>query len=163
MTLLGRTRALTRQEWRVLLEAAALTPVAAAAVRGLPLPKAVDLVLIVAGCRRPQQAVGAGTPLPSLDRLAALVEWSASRLGAQCLVQALVLQAVLRRRGVRSDVVLGAAPGGPAQGRAASGLLAHAWVEHEGAVLMGAAAVPAVTYAPLCRLSGDRTGEGALA
>ena len=160
ITLLGRTRALTRPEWRVLLEAAALTPLAAAAVRGLPLPKAVDLVLTVAGCRRRRQAVAAGTSLPSLDRLATLVEWSASRLRAQCLVQALVLQAVLRRRGVCADVVLGAASGGPAQDRAASGLLAHAWVEHDGAVLMGAAAVP---YVPLCRLSGDRTGEGALA
>ncbi len=151
---LHRTRLLTRQEWRVVLEAAALTPLAAVAVRLVPLPSAAAFVLTVAGCRRLRPAADAGAESPSLDRLAVLVEWIASRCRAQCLVRAVVLQAVLRRRGVRSDVVLGAAAGGPVPDRAAGGLLAHAWVEHNGLVFMGAAAV---RYVPLFRLSGDGT------
>ena len=159
MTLLARTRALTGREWRVLIETAALTPVAAVAVRGLPLPKAVELVLACARCRRPSRPVGGGPTALSADRMATLVGWGASRLGAQCLVQAIVLQAVLRRRGVRSDVVLGVAPGGPIPAGAPIRLRAHAWVEHDGAVLMGAVAVP---YEPLCRLSGDSARAGAI-
>jgi Transglutaminase-like superfamily len=160
MTLLARTRALTGQEWLVLLEAAALTPVAAMAVRGLPLPKAVAFVRVVNFGRCVSPLARTDTPLLALDRLSTLVEWSASRFGARCLVQAIVLQATLRSRGVRSDLVVGAAPGEAAQtleGSSLRALVAHAWVEHEGSVLMGGAEVQ---YVPLYRLSSDPATEG---
>ena len=160
MALLGRTRRLTRHEWRVVLEAAALTPVAAAAVRGLPLPKAVGLLRRVARVRRASRPIGSGVASLTPDRVATLVEWVGSVLSARCLVRALVLHAVLSRRGEPSEVVVGAAPDGPAPGVRGGGLLAHAWVEHQGTVLMGAAAVP---YVAVCRLGGDALEEEALA
>ena len=161
MTRLARTRALTGQEWRVLLEAAALTLVAAVAVRGLPLPKAVDLVRACTPGSRSSAPAGTTTPLP-LDRLSTLVGWTASRLGAQCLVQAMVLQAILRRRGVAADVVVGAAAGSPPVpgDRTVRRLLSHAWVEHEGTVLMGATGV---AYVPICRLGSEAHPDEALA
>jgi hypothetical protein len=68
---------------------------------------------------------------------------------AHCLVKAVVLHWVLRRRGVDSAVVLGVAAG-------ASTPSAHAWLEHGGRVLLGAGVVP---HAPLCRFgAGSRTG-----
>jgi hypothetical protein len=155
MTLLARTRALGGGEWRVLLEAAALTPVAALAVRGLPLPKAIGLVRAFSLADPSTPPPGTRVPSLALDRLSTLVEWTASRLGARCLVQAIVLQAILRRRGMRADVVVGAAadPSQPVAGnRSARPLAAHAWVEYEGAVLIGAAEIP---YVPLCRLTCD--------
>lgn len=163
MTLLARTRTLTRQEWLVLLEAAALTPVAAIAVAGLPLPRAVDFVHAVSRSRRVRLSVRSGLPPLRLDRLSLLAGWSASRLGGRCLVQAIVLQAVLRRRGVRTEVVVGAAAGGHEDARRPRlqrEFAAHAWVEHEGRMLLGAADAP---YVALYRLTGDPVPDKVLA
>jgi hypothetical protein len=51
---------------------------------------------------------------------------------SRCLVRALVLLAVLARRGVRSELVIGVAPG--------PSFAAHAWIEHRGLPLLPAGA-----------------------
>jgi Transglutaminase-like superfamily len=49
---------------------------------------------------------------------------------SRCLVRALVLLAVLARRGVRTELVIGVSPG--------PSFAAHAWVEHRGLPLLPA-------------------------
>src|SRR5438874_1247449 len=73
------------------------------------------------------------SPVPT-DRVRWAVEATSSRVpGAVCLTQALALQILLGRRGQASELRLGVARGeGP-------GLEAHAWLESEGRILIGAA------------------------
>ncbi len=154
MTTLARTRALTLEEWCVLAEAVALTPPAAVAVRLATLPGAAAFVQALNFSRTGSPARPRGFTLAP-GRLSALVEFGASRLGVRCLVQAIVLQAVLRRRGLRADVVVGTttrAPQAATGGDPVSRIAAHAWVEYEGAVIMGATGV---SHVPLYRLSGN--------
>ena len=154
MTTLARTRALTLEEWCVLAEAVALTPVAAVAVRLATLPGAAAVVQSVNFSRSGSRAKPRDVTLAP-GRLSALVEFGASRLSVRCLVRAIVLQAVLRRRGIWADVVVGTAPNVPqpaAGDDSVSRIAAHAWVEYAGTVLMGATSV---SYVPLYRLSGD--------
>jgi len=154
MTTFARTRALTLEEWCVLAEAVALTPVAAVAVRLATVPGAAAFVQALNFSRSGSHAKPRDFTLAP-GRLSALVEFGASRLGVRCLVQAIVLQAVLRRRGIWADVVVGTTPSvaqAAAGGDSVSRIAAHAWVEYEGAVLMGATVV---SYLPLYRLSGN--------
>lgn len=154
MTTLARTRALTRVEWCVLAEALALTPVAAVAVRLATLPGAAAFVQAL-GVSRSGSRANPRDFTVAPERLSALVEFGVSRLGVRCLVQAIVLQAVLRRRGIWADVVVGTTPSIPqaaAGGDSVSRIAAHAWVEYEGALLMGATVV---RYVPLYRLTGN--------
>jgi hypothetical protein len=66
-------------------------------------------------------------------------------LNATCLKQALALCAVLARRGIQTQVFIGAA-------RATEGQLdAHAWLECQGKVLLGEPAPG--RYSTLCALS----------
>jgi hypothetical protein len=51
---------------------------------------------------------------------------------SSCLVQSLAVDAMLRRRGVRSAIYLGVQPPGGGT------LAAHAWVVHDGEVVFGA-------------------------
>ena len=79
------------------------------------------------------------------DRAAYLVEL-ASRFQLRrpsCLQKALVLYRLLRGRGVRVDLVIRAK-------KARKGLAAHAWLEHQGHIILGAA--EAACYAPLLAL-----------
>ena len=79
------------------------------------------------------------------DRAAYLVE-VASQLQLRkptCLHKALVLYGLLRRKGVEVDLVIGAK-------KAADALAAHAWLEHQGHIILGAA--EAACYAPLLAL-----------
>jgi hypothetical protein len=50
---------------------------------------------------------------------------------ATCLAQALTLQALLSREGIRSDLAIGVARGDE------SGIAAHAWLEIDGMVIIG--------------------------
>jgi hypothetical protein len=63
-----------------------------------------------------------------------------------CLKKALVLFALLARRGVKAQVIVGAA-------KSDGKLDAHAWIEHQGQVIMGGPARE--RYSTLCRLDGD--------
>jgi hypothetical protein len=144
MRRLRSAAALSPQEWVVVLEAFVLTPLAAVAVRSLRLDR---VVVLFARGRVRRADVDASDPL----RTAALVDSVASCLFARCLVKAVVLHGVLRRRGVDSAVVLGFATG-------ASTPSAHAWLEHGGRVLLGAGLV---AHAPLCRFGADSRSETA--
>jgi hypothetical protein len=63
-----------------------------------------------------------------------------------CLKKALVLFALLARRGVKARVILGTA-------KSDGKLDAHAWIEHEGRVVLGGPARE--RYSTLCHLDGD--------
>jgi hypothetical protein len=136
-----RTRSvlrLTGGDWRVVLEALFLTPLAAAAVRVLPLDRAVRLAMYGEPAR----------PAPVLTRrVASLASLTGACLGSSCLTRALVLQRMLQRRGVRSELVIGAR-------RRGRRLEAHAWLRHDGRILAGEAGHR--TYRVLCRLDGRR-------
>lgn len=78
----------------------------------------------------------------AVDRAARLVP------GAVCLCQALVVQTLLQRRGVSSELRIGVA-------RDASGaFIAHAWVEAEGVTVIGGATD--TSFVPLWTMEGDR-------
>lgn len=80
-----------------------------------------------------EPAMPTARPVP--ERLAWAVATAARRLpGATCLVQALTADAMLRRRGYRAAVRFGVRAG---RGRPHP-IEAHAWVECEGSVVLGA-------------------------
>jgi hypothetical protein len=89
-----------------------------------------DLPTVLAALRAPS---GPARPLPLADderRLAgaAVRVLRALPADARCLTRALVVLAMLARRGIAARLVIGVRPG-PAFG-------AHAWVEHDGCPLL---------------------------
>jgi hypothetical protein len=140
-------RHLTHPEWRVVAEACCAAPVASLAVRLLPLDRAVGLF----SSRSPSPSVASCVVQP--ERIAALVDRVLSCSSARCLAKALVLQWMLGRRGIASEVRIGVRRGdGP--------LRAHAWVERRGQVLIGQGCE---TYVPLWRGSAPRRRTGVAA
>ena len=129
-----RLGGLTPAERRVLMDAAMLTPVAALAVRAFRVDRALRFVTAI-----PLLPIRAESVPP--DRIAAMVSAAASRLGARCLTQALVLLALLRQLDVEAELVIGAARGD-------GEFRAHAWVRQGGHVLIGDGLLD--EYAPLC-------------
>jgi hypothetical protein len=121
------------------------------------LPGALAVVLFVRLCLRllPVRAWGRATARHRRVRRPAMrdtqtaaqdVVWavrSVSRVvpGATCLTQALAAQVLLSRRGCMSRVRIGVARG------PAGGLLAHAWLESDGVVVLGGPHVE--SYTPL--------------
>jgi hypothetical protein len=101
-------------------QAALLSAVAVLAVRCLGVERAAGVM----SNRRPRER-SCSTSAGEITRIAeSVTAW----LGARCLTQALVLQSLLARRGIRSAVVLGAALD-------AGRFRAHAWHERDGCVL----------------------------
>lgn len=125
-----RNAAVLARDWRVALEAAMLTLATKRSLgRG-------TLAAAAAG-RSPARA---STPIDA-TRIAWIVSVVSGRLlGQSCLVNAFVLAALLRRRGVAASVVIGAR-------RGTDGFAAHAWVRSGGATWFEA---PAGAYTPLC-------------
>ena len=119
----SRVRRLTRQQWPVVVQTAALLPAVKLSLwrRGFG-PTAGLLARRSDGPIVPRDA---GTA----ERAADAVALVAGRpvVGARCLGRSLVLWFLLRRRGIDADLVIGAAP--PRDGT----LPAHAWVEVAGA------------------------------
>jgi Transglutaminase-like superfamily len=111
---------LTAEEWCVAGQAALLSGVAALAVRCLGVERAVG---VMSNRRPPERSWST-----SAGEIARIAEFVTTWLGARCLTQALVLQSLLARRGIRSAVVLGAALD-------VSRFRAHAWLERDGCVL----------------------------
>lgn len=130
--------ALPAAERRVLLEALVRLPLNAALLRLRGLGDSGSA------------AVKPAAPAVSPARVAALVTVAARHgvVRGNCLSQSLTLQQLLRRAGVVAQLRIGAR-------RAADGIEAHAWVEHEGCPLNDSADV-ATRYPPF------RAAPGAL-
>ena len=114
-------------EWALSLDVVLLLPVTAAVLSlgGVQRASAViDHWPMLSTCRGRSLA-----PL-QVGRVIAAV---ASMYGTRCLTSAVVLQGVLRRLGVASELVIGAAGFG-------SQFRAHAWVERDGIVVPGQSA-----------------------
>ncbi len=115
------------QRW-LLVKAVALLAVVRLALKAFPFP-AVRPGLIRAGRESGRLTANRA---PATD-----IAWGVSVAsqfvpgGGHCLSQALTLQTFLSRRGSPSTVCFGV------QKDPGSDLLAHAWVEHEGQVLIG--------------------------
>jgi hypothetical protein len=127
-------RSLAALDWarrQLLLEAAAAILLVWAGLRTMPFLKAQRAVDRVPMARNPE-----------LDRSGAIasVNWAVTAVAnrfppATCLVQALAAAALLRRRGLACQLRLGV------RGRAATdgaALEAHAWLECDGRVAVGA-------------------------
>jgi transglutaminase superfamily protein len=82
---------------------------------------------------RAARPVAGGAPVAAAALQRAVERAGRHVPGATCLSQAIALQILLGRRGRTADLRLGVAPG---EGRR---LEAHAWLEAEGHVLIGAA------------------------
>ena len=76
------------------------------------------------------------SPLEDLDRVVWAVEKVGFRLlgNRRCLTEAMVTQLLLSRRKLRANIQIGVAFGENGK------LEAHAWIEHEGRVLIGGSA-----------------------
>ena len=89
-------------------------------------------------------------PGASPRRIAWAIEKAGACLGsATCLARALAAETMLRWRGYPAQVTIGVVPG-EGQGRQSS-LIAHAWVEFEGEVLVGGPDIG--RYTPLLKWS----------
>ena len=100
-----------------------LTPVASLTLRIVPIARAARMAQGIL-------TAPAGSGRPGPERIAALVRFAVSRLGGRCLTQAVVLHAILARRGIGSQVFIGAA-------RIDGSFRAHAWLKADGSVLIG--------------------------
>lgn len=128
-------RRLSAGQWATLVGAALMTVLVRA---GLSMR---SLREVVRDLQRLAERVPSRRPMtPSYRRRAA---WSAARVGTRllpkrpCLTQALVTQFLLWRRGdATSSLHIGVTKG------EAGELLAHAWVEHEGRVIIGGTRAP---------------------
>lgn len=119
-----RWRRLPRNERAATISAALLIPVFAVAVRLTSLPRVLRWI----GCRvdvrrRPD-------PGAAIDAMARSIERAAvhSLLPGACLSRSLALMYLLARRGITTELRLGARISG-------GGLDAHAWIEHDGVAL----------------------------
>jgi len=129
--------------WFVRIEAALLLTLVAVAVRVLPyqtVRRWLDRYVRTGAPRTVRvKANTASTVRLKADttyarQIAGTVSAVARRLGTKCLPNALAADAMLRRRGYESHMRLGVRP--PAS--AAHPLESHAWVEHDGIVVLGA-------------------------
>ena len=129
---------LTVGERTLLMRAVAWFPAVEVGLRLFPLRRLLELFQWGAH----PDAVAANV---SPERAGRLVE-AASRMypfGPTCLKKALVLYALLRRRGLKVQLLLGTA-------KENGELKAHAWVEHDGAPISAVAEID--RYARLCSL-----------
>lgn len=138
---LARLRRMPPHRRRALMSALVMVPAARVALWVVPfriLHRAVRRI-------RPAGLRGSAAP----GELAAAVHAVARRIpDATCLTQAIALYVLLARNGYRSAIHIGVARRAPAS------MIAHAWVEHDGTVLIGGG--PASTYTPLFQLQGDQ-------
>ena len=121
-----RIGGLTPSERRLLAEAWVLSVVVATGLRVLRFNRLLALLERL-------RTVGRVTATTDVTphRAAKLVEAAASRTPATtCLTNALVLHEILWRRGVETEVLIGAKPAGAA-------IEAHAWLRHRNEALLG--------------------------
>jgi transglutaminase superfamily protein len=125
-------RILAPERRRLVCESAALTVFVAVAVRTIPFLRLRSMLhgaATLAACARP----GSARP-DDIRAIGWAVAAAAARVpGATCLVRALAADAMLHRRGVRSELRLGVLRAD------ASTVDGHAWVECDGGTIIGAA------------------------
>jgi hypothetical protein len=122
----GRRRR-SLQEWLLLIEAGSWLLLARAALRLIPVAR------IVRWIRRPMRKTVSGSVTAVVEQC----RWAVTAFSRNapvrlvCFPQALALHAMLRRRGLSSEVLYGAArlEGGE--------LVAHAWLRWDGVVIVG--------------------------
>jgi hypothetical protein len=119
--LAGSAWRLTAGEWRLVAGACLMAPIAAITVRAFAPLRALRLFTPRASRH---------TELPPA-RIATIVDAVLTLAHARCLTKALVLHGLLSRRGVASDLVLGVAVDDRR-------MRAHAWLERDGCILIGA-------------------------
>jgi hypothetical protein len=141
---LKKLRELSSQERSFLLQAWCALLGIDLALRCLPFTR------IASVCRRLRTTrTDDDTPsLPPIMRLAWLVTVAGrySPLGTSCLKEALALSWLMSRRGIATTLRIGVA-------RRHGTLDAHAWLEHNGRIILGGTGADA--YAPLTPLSGE--------
>jgi Transglutaminase-like superfamily len=146
---LHRFLTLETSERRLLVEAALLMGVIWLSLGWVPFTRLRRMV-VGAPARKP-------TPASSDPRLPGQVVWAVTALGqraprrATCLVKALAAQAMLARRGYPSRLRIGVTRGGRGE------LEAHAWVEHEGRILVGGAVPEIARFVPVAAFDSDAT------
>jgi Transglutaminase-like superfamily len=147
MGLLHKFLTLERVEQRLLLEAAFLLVLIRLGLGRLPFTRLRGLVVRTS----PQRAAEPDHSQRFVDQ----VVWAVTRLSQlaprriTCLVQALAVQGMLSRRGYRSRLQIGVMRGQH------GGLDGHAWVEHEGRVLIGGSAPELARFAPITAFDSD--------
>ena len=139
MIRLRKALTLFASDWLLILQSASLFPVVEFGLRFAPFRTVPTHV-------RPQRQSGrkARDPMSAIPERAAYCVEVASRFypfRPTCLKKALVLCWLLRRKGFDVQVQIGAA-------RDRGRLDAHAWVEHQGRIILGAPAPG--RYATLC-------------
>jgi hypothetical protein len=146
---LRRVLALPPAERRLLLTVALLLGVIRLGLRLLPFRTLCRLLNRAARVSVGLEAVDAFRP----DRIAwAVTVASPYMLGVRrCLVQALVVQLLLVRRGYPARVHLGVARGDGGQ------VQAHAWVEAGGRIVIGGSVSELERYTPLLALDAHTT------
>lgn len=131
MQTLHRYRALGAADQSLVLEAALLLVAARLGIIGLRF--SVLRRALSRGVRMMGSSPARTTAFP-VARVGWAIAAAARRLPCRssCLIESLAADAILRRRGYASEIRFGVRP--PSRGE----LAAHAWVEHDGAVVIGA-------------------------
>jgi hypothetical protein len=127
-----RFRALSARDWLLIGEAAVLLLFVSVGTSVLRFRTLRHLLHRYGGSRGSSTA---GLSFERVGRIAWAVVAVARRLPTRttCLMEALAAEAMLRRRGCACDLRFGVrAPGG-----GSGALAAHAWIEHQGAVVLG--------------------------
>ena len=144
MRTLDRWRRLSRSRLRTLPAALAAVLFMRLCVRFLPVRIWESAT---ARHRRVRRPATSDTQTTAQDVVWAVRGVSRAVPGATCLTQALAAQILLSRRGCSSRLRIGVARG------PAGGLLAHAWLESDGVVVLGGPHVE--SYTPLNLAPGD--------
>ncbi len=148
---LRNARTLSRNDWAVFIGALGLLPAVAVGLRLVGLRRLLVMVEILASIRRGRRA---GDPLDA-ERAARLVEAAARCCLPRptCLAKALVVFALVKRRGLPAEVIIGVTKArGPLEG--------HAWVRLGRHVVGGPASSG---YTALVRIADGRVPGGARA
>ena len=137
---------LSAREWLLLLQAGGWLVVVDLGLRMVAVKRLIGFLQGRAGVTDSARPAAPDSGGLAPDRVAYLVERVARAypFAPTCLKKALVLYALLKRRGVDVKLIIGAT-------KTDRKLDAHAWLEHQGRVLIGG---PAERYEPLCTLVG---------
>ena len=150
MRLLYKFLTLDREDQRLLLRAVAWLAVIRIVLGRIPFTTLRKLAI-----GRPRKPAGSPTgDREFIDRVVWAVTVTAERAPGwtTCLTQALAVQAMLARRGHPSRLHIGVMRGGKGE------LDGHAWVEHQGRVLIGGSVPELARFVPLTAFDSETVG-----